>query len=152
MIEKYINDFMAESNSIEGIHATKDSEIVATIKFVQLKQIELSDLIQLLRAYQPDAILRNKSHLNVRVGNHIPPRGGKDVEARLVELLQDMSNLSLTPYEAHHRYEKLHPFTDGNGRTGRALWLWMMDKITGVPRYQFLHYWYYQSLTEYRSE
>ena len=45
----------------------------------------------------------------------------------------------------HKHFESLHPFLDGNGRTGRALWLWMMGGIAQVPL-GFLHTFYYQTL------
>lgn len=33
----------------------------------------------------------------------------------------------------HHRFEKIHPFMDGNGRTGREMLNYMLEK-TGYPR------------------
>ncbi len=58
---------------------------------------------------------------------------------------------ALSPFEAHVAYEKSHPFMDGNGRSGRAIWAWMMQR-EGLDPYslQFLHRWYYQSLNAAR--
>jgi Fic family protein len=65
----------------------------------------------------------------VRVGAHVPPQPS-DVSGLMFELL-DWSNTrawSLSPVLSsailHYRFEDIHPFADGNGRTGRALALW----------------------------
>ena len=50
-----------------------------------------------------------------------------------------------SPFAVHVAYENLHPFMNGNGRSGRALWLWHMGGIEKVPL-GFLRTWYYQSL------
>ena len=63
----------------------------------------------------------------------------------LGEILADAVDECSSAYVLHCRYESLHPFTDGNGRSGRALWLWMMGGIEEAPL-GFLHTWYYQSL------
>lgn len=46
------------------------------------------------------------------------------------------------PWEVHIAYEMLHPFTDGNGRSGRMLWAWQMRNFP----LDFLHTFYYQTL------
>jgi Fic family protein len=65
----------------------------------------------------------------VRVGNYIPP-AADDVSGLMMELLdwwnkpaRDLSPV-LSSAILHHRFEAIHPFADGNGRTGRALALW----------------------------
>jgi Fic family protein len=67
--------------------------------------------------------------IRVRVGNHVPPLP-EDVSALMFELLDwwntsapDLSPL-LSSAALHYRFEEIHPFADGNGRTGRALALW----------------------------
>lgn len=49
----------------------------------------------------------------------------------------------MSPFTTHLRYESIHPFSDGNGRSGRALWLWQMK---GRAPLGFLHQFYYQTL------
>jgi Fic family protein len=65
----------------------------------------------------------------VRVGSHIPPAPDK-VSGLMMELLDWWNNdaTAVSPVISsailHHRFETIHPFADGNGRTGRALALW----------------------------
>jgi hypothetical protein len=91
--------------------------------------------------------LRRAVGQDVRVGNHRPPRGGPSIEGHLEDLLSAVNGGRVSPYEAHRRYETLHPFLDGNGRSGRALWAWQMLRDGLDPfALPFLHRWYYQSL------
>jgi Fic family protein len=65
----------------------------------------------------------------VRVGNHFPPAAA-DVSGLMFELLDwwNKESIKLSPLLSsailHYRFEDIHPFADGNGRTGRALALW----------------------------
>ncbi len=65
----------------------------------------------------------------VRVGNYVPPPP-EDVSGLMFELLTwwnaEAEKLSpvLSSAILHYRFEAIHPFADGNGRTGRALALW----------------------------
>jgi Fic family protein len=65
----------------------------------------------------------------VRVGQYLPPRV-EEVSGLMFELLQwwndEAKTLSpvLSSAIVHYRFEAIHPFADGNGRTGRALALW----------------------------
>ncbi len=101
----------------------------------------------------------------VRVGNYVPPPPS-DVSGLMFELLEwwgsESSQLSpvLSSAILHYRFEAIHPFADGNGRTGRALSLWELYRrgfdthhIFSVDEY----YWedrprYYAALTAVRRE
>ena len=67
--------------------------------------------------------------MRVRVGQFVPPPP-EDLSGLMFELLEwwnkDAPELSpvLGSAIVHHRFETIHPFADGNGRTGRALALW----------------------------
>ncbi len=137
--------FLTESNNIEGIFQkpTKDA-IFKARAFLSLRQIEVADLCQMCNAFQPGALLRTQPGMDVRVGNYVAPKGGPETILDLQHLLES----SAPPYEAHKWFEALHPFTDGNGRTGRIYWLWQMQACGLSTELGFLHTYYYQSLTE----
>jgi hypothetical protein len=74
--------FLTESNRIEGIMMVRPEEIEAAKVFLNLHEITIEDLEEFVRATQPDARLRNKLGMNVRIGNHHPTAGGPLVELR----------------------------------------------------------------------
>lgn len=100
----------------------------------------------------------------VRVGRYMPPppAGVSDLMFELLEWWNKES-VKLSPVLSsailHHQFETIHPFADGNGRTGRALALWELYRrgfdthhIFSVDEY----YWedrprYYQELDAVRK-
>lgn len=145
--------FVAESNRIEGItRPPLQAELDAHRTLWGLAAVEVVDLEQFVEFVAPGARLRRHPGRDVRVGNHRPLPGGPQIERALARLLAAIQDGDLTPYEAHCRYEALHPFMDGNGRSGRALWAWHMQRVGLDPfALPFLHRWYYQSLDAWRA-
>ena len=104
-------------------------------------------------------------HVGVRVGRYLPPPP-HEVHELMGELLtwwnHDASPWSpvITSAVLHYRFEAIHPFADGNGRTGRMLALWELYRrgfdthhIFSVDEY----YWndrprYYQALEAVREQ
>ena len=67
------------------------------------------------------------------MGQSVPPPP-EDVLGLMFDLLEwwnkDAPGISpvLSSAIVHHRFETIHSFADGNGRTGRALALWELDR------------------------
>lgn len=67
--------------------------------------------------------------IGVRVGRYVPP-SPRDVSGLMFELLEwwNARSTELSPVLSsaivHYQFETIHPFADGNGRTGRVLALW----------------------------
>ncbi len=72
----------------------------------------------------------------------IRPRLELKILERLVAIYAPSHKLRRTV-----RYELLHPFSVGNGRSGRTLWAWCMLRRGDDPfTLPFLHRFYYQTL------
>lgn len=97
------------------------------------KTIAHKDLFRLHRIIAEDVMDQGEPgsyrSFGVRVGPHVAPRP-EEVEALMTDLLawwneqaQEVSPV-LSSAILHFRFEDIHPFADGNGRTGRAMALW----------------------------
>jgi len=101
----------------------------------------------------------------VRVGRHLPPPH-QQVSGLMSELLSwwKMESGKWSPVLSsgmiHYRFEEIHPFADGNGRTGRTLALWELYR-RGFDTYHIFsvdeYYWedrpkYYRALDSVRRQ
>lgn len=143
-------DFVRESNRIEGIkREPTEDEIRRLSAFVALPKLEVEDVVDFVKFTQPDAVLRDSGLIpGVRVGDHVAPPSGPKIRGSLADILGRMQFGTLSTFEAHCEYLNLHPFTDGNGRSARAIWLWNMN---GQAPLGFLHHFYYQTLSSQDS-
>lgn len=149
MVDIKIQRFQLESNRIEGIEGIRPGEVEALEEFLDWNQICGRSFERYVAVIQPDAMLRSSVLIpGVQVGGYVAPPSGMNILADLRSLLEDVNKKSISPHQAHLRYETLHPFTDGNGRSGRALWFWMHK---GHAPLGFLHTWYYESLRAFHG-
>jgi Fic family protein len=148
--------FITESNGIEGIFRRPNASEIRAHEDLWMKDYLRIEDIQEFVSTVANAPLRTQDHHSVVVGNHVPPQGGPLVVKYLTDWLdgiQDAVNGVLdNPYDAHAEYERIHPFMDGNGRSGRALWAWQMMRLGNDPFVlPFLQLWYYATLDRHHG-
>jgi len=146
--------FIKESNAIENIHRDPTKkEIKEYNRFLDLDAVTIQDLEKFVSVNAPGHILRDREGVNVYIGGQCAPLGGASLPYKLLTILDDMEEAGA--YSTHVKYEHLHPFTDGNGRSGRALWLWQTKKLYEyIPHFRlgFLLENYYQGLQHARTD
>jgi Fic family protein len=129
-----------EGREIPTVAVRAKREVVnyfAALRFVEInaakKTISHGEILRLHKIMAGDVMDQGTAGryrtISVRVGRYMPPPPG-DVSGLMFELLtwwnKEAANLSpvLSSAIVHYRFESIHPFADGNGRTGRALALW----------------------------
>jgi len=129
-----------EGREIPAVAARAKREVInyfAGLRFVEqhakkqpLTQEEILNLHRIIASAVMDQGAAGRYRtMHVRVGRYVPPPP-EEVSGLMFELLawwnQESEKLSapLSSAIIHYRFEAIHPFADGNGRTGRALALW----------------------------
>jgi hypothetical protein len=146
-------DFIRESNRIEGIlRDPKEDEIAAHERLMKLFQLNVATVGDFQAVISPGMPIRSEKGMNVRVGSHIALEGGLQIVHRFKRILTQVNEGRGTPWSIHVAFERLHPYMDGNGPTGRAIWAWQMQRLGQDPfMLPFLHRFYYQTLEANRS-
>jgi Fic family protein len=138
-------------------------------KSVAKKLITHEDVLKLHAIIASDVMDQGKAgryrDISVRIGRYLPP-APEMVSGLMSELLEWWTKEApkwspvVTSAIIHYRFEDIHPFADGNGRTGRILALWELYRrgfdthhIFSVDEY----YWgnrpgYYEALDEVRKQ
>ena len=99
-----------ESNAIEGIDREYTGpELTAFQAFMDLEEIKVADMTMFVSVFEPTAMLRTQSGMNVYIGQHTPPPGGMAILYKLEALLAKANSNDYTPWEVHMEYESLHP-------------------------------------------
>lgn len=129
-----------EGREIPAVAARAKREVLnyfAGLRFVEKnadkKTLTHEDILRLHKIMAADVMDQGTAGryrtITVRVGRYVPPPP-LDVSGLMFELLtwwnKEAASLSpvLSSAIVHYRFEAIHPFADGNGRTGRALALW----------------------------
>lgn len=152
VVQERLYIFLKESNAIENIFSPPTmSDLHNAAVFLRLESVALSDIVALQINIAPGKPLRDRVGINVRVGSYIAPPGGPDIVESVENCLLVAHIEGACPWMIHCHFLDIHPFMDGNGRTSRLLWAWMMLRNDKDPfAIPFLHRFYYQTLESVR--
>lgn len=136
----------AESRAIEGLGSSAED----ATRLEDFVHGELTmDTVKGFCWAEAGAPLRIEPWQNVTIGERLCPTGGTAVAQALVGILEEVRAARGEPpkWETHAKFLWWHPFMDGNGRTGRAIWLWQASRnwrswqlVEMLPLLQCLYY------------
>ena len=161
-----------ELAAVSGRAEREVTNYLAGLKYIEqradVERVRHDDVFALHRILADGVMEQGQAgqyrNIFVTIGDDVPP-GPQEVSPLMFELLEWWNDASrmLSPVLSsailHYRFEAIHPFADGNGRTGRALALWELYRrgfdshhIFSVDEY----YWqdrpaYYEALRETRK-
>jgi Fic family protein len=109
----------------EGEFSTK----LMTSLYQEIKQVKDG-----IRPHQTETVIKKKGSGTLGgIVVYTPPRGKKIIEQKLANLIDYLNDDEKYAYDpliklaiSHYQFEAIHPFRDGNGRTGRILNILLM--------------------------
>lgn len=137
LIPAQLDEFIKESNAIEGVY---DMDSFADAKFAMMWLLK-QKMITIPVILHTHKLLMERQNLETRYVGHFRNQsvwiGGKEIlyysiQSSINEWCERMNEVEADPKQLHIEYEKLHPFIDGNGRTGRMFMNWLRVK-QGLP-------------------
>ena len=163
-----------ESLPTEPPRATREAlNYLAALRFIEQhlakKRITHTDVLTLHAIISSEVMDQGQAgryrDIRVRVGHHVPPPP-EMVSGLMAELLDWWNTHSptwspvISSAIIHFQFEDIHPFADGNGRTGRALALWELYRRGFDTHHIFSiddFYWqdrsrYYAALASVRTQ
>ena len=97
--------------------------------------LESRQIESLGRLLEPTKNATGYRDCDVRVGSRLCPAHDQ-VRSLMETFCAEMGKM--TPEEAYHRFELLHPFRDANGRAGKIIYNWLrgtLDNPTMPPNF-----------------
>jgi len=136
------DEFLKESNAIEGVYDVASFEQAKRAWEYLIKQ-DILTIGVILKTHK--ILMLNQNLLPNEKGyfRTVPVwvAGRSGIDYRMIEptLLMQFVFETMRAYPApdwkalHIKYEQIHPFVDGNGRTGRMFMNWTRIKRCGLP-------------------
>ncbi len=137
-------EHIIESNKIESVFDDKEHlrSYLAWQWLIKQDKPNLAVVLELHKRIMSKHLGKEAGKLrtmSVTVGGRVCPDPFL-VPYLLANWLLDMQSYNATDGQArtmHVRFEKIHPFVDGNGRTGRMLMWWHQKRLAQHPTYIF---------------